>query len=307
MTSSNQLPVFGKLPSGPNLENDFLSLQLEMLRCTRVAPKDSDTNTVNILHMSADINSAKLELQMIVDFMKSAGFCVKRESGMMGVLSTDVVILGIDKEWLASLGGIFDTFVYGIGLLQGWDVLLYGTSGTITTELKGSERPWCSNSSFGSLGICMLQTHLKMRDDRQFWIGFFTYMAIEVETFLDHILGTTNSHLYDKMTDMKHMLENDGLYGPDAQLFYAAANVLRKSRNIFVHSQRNVQAAERKKQAEKADDFLQTFYETAKSYGRTDILKCRNISNMDIHSRIKELTRIALWTRRWIYDLYKTR
>ena len=307
MTSSNQLPVFGKLPSGPNLENDFLSLQREMLRCTHVAPKDSDTNTVNILHMSADIDSAKPELQMIVDFMKSAGFSVKREPGMVDALSTDVVILGIDKEWLASFRGIFDVFVYGIGLIQGWDVLLYGTSGTITTKLKASERPWCSNSSFGSLGICMLQAHLKMRDDRQFWIGFFAYMAIEVETFLDHILWRTKKSLHGKMIALKRMLKNDGLYGPDAQLFCAAANVLRESRNIFVHSQRNVQAAKRKKQAEKADDFLQTFYETAKSYGRTDILKCRNISNTDIHSRIKELTRIALWTRRWIYDLYKTR
>ena len=307
MTSSNQLPVFGKLPSGSNLENDFLSLQREMLRCTRVAPNDSDTNTVNILHMSADIDSAKPELQMIVDFMKSAGYNVKREPGMMAGLSTDVVILGIDKERLDSLGGIFDVFVYGIGLIQGWDVLLYGTSSTITTQLKASERPWCSNSSFGSLGICMLQAHLKMRDDRQFWIGFFAYMAIEVETYLDHILEPTNGSLDAKMTSMKRILENDGLYRPDAQLFYAAANVLRKSRNIFVHSQRNVKAAKRKKQAEKADDLLQTFYETAKSYGRTDIWKCRNMSNTDIHSRIKELTRIALWTRRWIYDFYKTR
>ena len=307
MTSSNQLPVFGKPLSGPNLENNFLGLQREMLRCTRVEPKDSDTNTVNILHMSVDIDSAKPEIQMIIDFMESDGFNVKREPGMMGALSTDVVILGIDKERLASLGGIFDTFVYGIGLLQGWDILLYGTSGTITTELMASERPWCSNASFGSLGICMLQTHLKIRDDMQFWIGFFAYMAIEVETSLDHILGRTKKSLHDKMIAMKHMLEKGDLYGSDAQLFCAAANVLRESRNIFVHSQRNVQAAEKKKRVEKVDDFLQTFYETAKSCDRTDILKCRNISNTDKHSFIKELTRIALCTRLWIDNFYKTR
>ena len=277
-----------------------------MLRCTRVAPKDSDTNTVNIFHMSADIDSAKPEIQRMVDFMKSAGFSVKREPGIMGDLSTDVVILGIDRERLASLGGIFDTFVYGIGLIQGWDILLYGTRGTVTTELKGSERPWCSNSSFGSLGICMLQAHLKIRDDKQFWIGFFAYMAIEVETYLDHILGRTKKSLHDKMIAMKHMLESYSLYEPDAQLFFAASYVLRESRNMFVHSQRNVPVAEKKKRADKDDGFLQTFYDVAESCGRTDILKCRNIST-DRHSCIKELTRIALWTRLWIYNVHKTR
>ena len=306
MTSSNQLPVFGKPPSTLNLENNFHGLQREMLRCTRVAPKDSDTNTVNIFHMSADIDSAKPEIQRIVDFMKSAGFSVKREPGMMGALSTDVVILGIDKERMASIGGIFDTFVYGIGILQGWDILLYGTSGTITTELKGSERPWCSNSSFGSLGINMLQAHLKIRDDMQFWIGFFAYMAIEVETSLDHILGRTKKSLYDKMMTMKRILEKGGLYEPDAQLFCAAANVLRESRNMFVHPQRKVPTAERKKQGEKSDGVLQTFYNVAESCGRTDILKCRNIST-DRHSCIKELTRIALCTGLWIDNFYKTR
>ena len=275
-----------------------------MLRCTRAEQEESNTNAVNILHVSVDLDLATTELNRMVAFMEGAGFAVKLERGLCDWPSADVLILGTDKRRLANLGRVLDVLVSRIGLVQGWDVLLYGTSGKVTTKSQPPERPLCSNLSFGLLGTCMLHGHIRLHDDVRFWQGFFAHMLIEIETWLDRILGRTNTTLHSKLRNMKCKIENTGLDGQDARLFLAASHLVRNSRNIFVHSQRNVPAEEMKKRTVKADGFMQEFCAVAISCGRADLLPCPNTHNESRHELIKYLTRIALYARRWAHDCH---
>lgn len=299
-----RLPVFGKPPSKLEFSNLFFDLSFEMLRCTRVAPKDSDTATVSILHVSVDLDSAAAELGQMTAFMEEMGFAVKRERGLCDWPSADVLILGTDERRLANLGGVLDALVYRIGLVQGWDVLLYGISSKVTTKTRAPERPLCAGPRFGLTGICMLHSHIRLRDDVRFWQGFFTHMAIEVETWLDRILGWTEGSLYEKICGMEYEIADAGLDGQDARLFLAAAHLTRDDRNSFAHSQRNMPTEAMKKRAAKADRFLQEFCDTAALYERTDLLPSQDTYGASRHELIKYLIRIALFARRWACDCH---
>ncbi len=84
-----------------------------------------------------------------------------------------------------------------------------------------------------------------MRDDIRFWEGFFAYMAVELEAYLDRIISRPEEDPDAKIRRLERDFKEACLYGDDAELFLAAAHLVRSIRNAFVHSQRNISAEER--------------------------------------------------------------
>ena len=303
----DRLPVFGRSPTESEFGRLFSGISFEMVRCMRAAPKGSDTGIIRILHASTDIDSAAAELGQMAAFMERMGFAVKRERGLCDWPSADVLVLGTDERRLTDLGGVLDVLVYRIGLVQGWDVLLYGTSNKVTTKIQAPERPLCAGPAFGLAGICMLHGHIRMRDDVRFWQGFFAHMAVEVETWLDRILCTSEGSLNEKICRIERKIVDAGLYGQDAKMFLAAAHLVRSSRNAFVHSQRNVPAEEMRRRADKVDKLLREFSRIATMCGRADLLPRQDTHVANRHELIKCLTRIALFARRWVAEASRIR
>lgn len=306
LTNLDKLPVFGELPTAAEFIRLFDGLDLEMIRCTRTTPEDSAANTVNILHASPYIDSSEVEITRMVNFIKSRGFLVKRESRHKPPdwHHADVLVLGTDDKRLPNLKGVLDTLVYRIGLVQGWDVLLYGTKSRVTTESIPPERPLCSGPRFGFDGMCVLHGHIVLRDDVRFWEGFFAYMAIELETYIDRVISRPAKNLYCKLNRLESDFKEANLHGDDAELFLAAAHLIRSLRNAFVHSQRNMSVEERRKRGSETDRLFLKFGDMA-SAKRNSLLLGIDAYVESPHGQIKYFTRIALIARRWAYDLSK--
>lgn len=306
LANLGKLPVFGELPTAAEFIRLFDGLGLEMIRCTRTMPEGSAANTVNILHVSPDIDSAEAEITHMINFMKSRGYVVKWEPRHKPPdwHHTDVLVLGTDDERLPNLKGVLDTIVYRAGLVQSWDVLLYGTKRRVTTQFIPLERPPCFGPHFGFDGACVLHGHIMLRDDMRFWEGFFTYMAIKLETYIDCVVSRPEKTLYGKINRLESDFKEADLYGDDADLFLAAAHLLRSLRNGLAHSQRNVSVKERRERGSETDKLFLRFSDMA-SAKRKSLLLGIDAYVESLNGQIKYFTRIALIARRWVYDLSK--
>lgn len=295
----DKLPVFGAPPPVWGVAG-LAGISYEMLRCTHAAGEGSPMSTVNILHAAEDLDSAAGELSRMAAFMEDLGFEVVPERGPIDASAADVLVLGIDEWRRPHMNEVLDVMAYDIGLVQGWDVLLYGTSGKISPETIPYERPLCAGPSFRSAGVRVLYGHIRLRTDARFWEGFFAHAGIELEDFVNGIVDRTEGSLHDKIECVGRKFEHAGLSKPDIELFLAAAHLIRDLRNTFVHSQRGITDEKKKKKAKRLQDLRKkallhkrpylTLGMDAPAENRRMLLKC--------------LIRAALATRRWIRDYH---
>ena len=294
-----KLPVFGRPLTASEFENPFTGISYEMLRCSR---KGSTRDTINILHASPDVNLVDAEITQVVDFMKTVGFTVERERGPGGWVLADVLVFGVDEKLLPNTNCIFDTIVRGAGLIQGWDVLIYGIGVEPPGGIGEPELPLRAGQSFGLDGICMLHTHLRLRGNTHFWMGFFAYMAIELETYIDRIVGRTDDSLHDKICRLERELVDADMCGLDAKMFLSAANIVREVRNLHAHSQRGMSPGEILNRDTELHKSVQGFTRMAGHYRRLDLL-AGSAGYLEGGSGWRRyLARTALAARRWIYD-----
>ena len=305
LANLDKLPVFGEIPTEEEFTRLFSNFDLEMIRCMRTTPGDSAANTVNILHVSPAIDSVEAEITHMINFMKSRGYVVKREPRHEPPdwHRTDVLVLGMDDKRLPNLEGVLNIVVYRAGLVQYWDTVVYGTEKRVTVKTT-MELPAGYGPRFGLDGVCVLHAHTKMRDDVRFWEGFFAYMAIELETYIDRAISRPEETMYGKINRLESDFKEADLYGDDAELFVAAAHLLRSIRNAFTHSQRNMSVEERRKRGSETDRLFLKFGDMA-SAKRTSLLLGIDAYAEGRRGQLKYFTRIALIARLWAYDLSK--
>ena len=300
LSAVDKLPEFGRVP--PESEHSDLFDNIDvMMRCTRSGP-DGSVETVNVLHASPAPDRAHAHLEMMSKFMEGRGFTVRTDCMPMDWHRADVLVFGVDGKLLPKLRETVDIVTHRNGLVESWDVLLYGTDSKLTTKATPPESPVCSGPAFGLDGIGVLHGHLMLRNDMRFWEGFFAYMAIELETYLDRIISRAEKDLDRKIKRLKCDLDEAGLGGDDAELAVTAAHLIRSLRNTFVHSQRNMSAGERGKQLVKVGCTVNDFCDLA-SAKRNQLLLGMDGYVDGLHGQLRYFTRIALITRRWMYDL----
>ena len=296
----DKLPEFGRVPAESECSDLFANIDV-MMRCTR-SEHDGSVETVNVLHASPAPDRAHTQLEMMSKFMEGRGFTVNIDFRPMDWHRADVLVFGVDETLLPRLKETIEIVTNRNGLVESWDVLLYGTDSKLTTKATPPESPVCSGPAFGLDGMGVLHGHLMLRVDMRFWEGFFAYMAIELETYLDRIISRAGGNLDCKIKRLKCDLDEAGLGGDDAELAVAAAHLIRLLRNTFVHSQQNTSAGERVKRLTKVDDIFNHFGDLA--YAKRKQLLLGMDGCMDgLHGELRYFTRIALITRRWMYDL----
>ena len=293
------LPVFGETSLGSKIEQGNTIFSLELFSCTRLLPEDSEAGVVNILHVAADPYQGKPKLDQMLNYMKEIGFEVKRENKKYWK-TADVLVFGAYQLDPNLVKVIIDEFARILGLVQYWDVLVYDTK--TTSKIPPYECPIYTGQEFSQEGIHMLSSHVKLRDDVRFWEGFFAHMAIDIESYLDRVIGTKGD-LNGKIQKMEKKINNDGLCGQNSRLFIAAAHLMRNSRNMFVHSQRNMSKEEKRKCTEKLDQYMRSFCALIDFY--KGIYLYPNTETNSVRGLIKYMIKIALFTRQWAYEYYK--
>ena len=287
----------------------MVGFRIEMFRCT-----DSNrvrSRYVNILHVGTDLDGMRYETNRVAQFLKEMGFDIRHELGLepRNGIGVDVVIVGSEAARFEDAAYLIRRIPVGfLGLMLNWDVLWYGTDGTPRPVLPLNVRPLCSSNAFSTYGICLVHAHIRRRDDLPAWRGLFLTMLIEIEYYVDRMMGTWNERsAYKKMCKFKDRVKSDGRWGSDAELFFAAVDTIRKTRNMSSHSLSNVPEEKLKEREDEMNGLFAEFDKLAVKHG-CPFRPPRFVTPMPperTHALLKWLTSLSQVAVVWIAEYSK--
>ena len=299
------IPKFG---SPSDLDESSLHLPgffIEMFRCTN--SNGGSSKYVNILHVSTDLKCALSEIDRIVQFMKEKGFDVSHEQSlnMENGMNVDIVIVGSEAARFEDAYYIIRRMSLGfLGIVPYWDVLWYGID-DIPPYLPMATQLLRSNHMFSMDGICLIHAHIRRRDDVTGWNSLYLAMAVTIENYIDKMMDTWNvRNAYEKISKFEVKVKSDGRGGPDAELFFAAADVIRSTRNLGAHALVNMPAEKLKEKVEKMNKLIAKFDELAERYG-CPFRPPKFISPIPVeytHMQLKWLTSLTQISVAWIAE-----
>ena len=199
------------------------------------------------------------------------GFDIKHELGLelVNIMDVDVVIVGSKSARFEDAAYLIRNIpVVFPGLMLNWDVLWYGTDDTPSPVLPLNVRPLCSSNTFSMWGICLIHAHIRRRDDLSAWRGLFLTMLLAIEHYADKMMGTCNERsVYKKMCKFKDRVKSDERWGSDAELFFAAVDIIRRTHNMDSHSLSNLPGEKLMEMGDEMDELLAEFDKLAAKYG----------------------------------------
>ena len=257
--ATRTLPEFGGriTDAESNFAGHMTDFSVEMFRCSR--HYDGYLQEVKILHISMDLEVVQHETYKIIQYMKDEGFDVKRENYQNPVFreewtGTNILILGSDDGHSAQAYKLLQLVEAGLlsSVMLGWDVLLYDVS--VVSGSRPVKRPaylprntssdnilW-SDRKFSLDGICLIHAHIRRRNDAAALSGLVGDAMTAVESDIDAIMGEDyekknrqDLSIYCKIEQFKKKIKQNGGCVSEAELFFAALDVVRKSRNIALH------------------------------------------------------------------------
>lgn len=261
------IPKFG---SPPDTEESRMSkdFAIEVFQCTN---QDEDRSKyVTILHASTDISKGRSEMNKITQFMQNREFDVIHKPGWDkdsdGVV--DVIILGSDDARFEATYSIIRRISLGfLGIFPYWDVLWYGTDYSPQPDMPATVKPVCSNQEFSLDGICMIHANIRRRDDIAAWDGLYVVALKEIESHIDRVMGTQSTDsVYKKICRFEDKVKSDGLWGPDAELFFAAVEIIRNVRNTGAHSLTSRPKSKLANNIKKGEELMAKFDALAQKY-----------------------------------------
>lgn len=240
----------------------------EMLLCTN--PGGRRAKHVNILHVGTDMDGTRPEIDRIISFMKERGFSVRHKSrlDLEDRVAVHMVILGSEACRFEDARSIIWRISMGfLGVVPYWDILWYGTDYIPQPVMPAGVKPRCSNRRFSFDGIMLADAHIRRRDDVAAWDGLFIVALKEIESHMDRIMGGHDKRrVHEKTRRFKEKVKSDKRWGPDAQLFFAAAKIIRRTRNIGAHSLANLPADEIKEGTDEGNKCIAEFDKLARKY-----------------------------------------
>ena len=211
---------------------------------------------VNMLHLGTDLDAVTSEMNRIVQFMNKVGYEVDLEQGLslyndremiLTGSDTDMIIMGSDAARYASARYVLWCIGIGwFGIVPYWDVLWYGMDGApepfieqLEPDVRRADPPLCSSREFSSDGACLLHAHIRRRDDVAASRGAYNSILIELEGRINLLMKREKvwkiRSADKKFEAFKAKVTNEGHSKPEIDLFFAAVDVLRNSRNVGAH------------------------------------------------------------------------
>ena len=205
-------------------------------------------------------------------------------------------------------------------VVLGWDVLLYDVNAV--SDPKLAKRPaylprnincdnilW-SDRRFSLKGICLAHAHIRRRNDVTALRGLVADAMMAIESDIDDIMGEEykkkngqDPWVSEKVKQLRNKIEQNRGSIRQAELFFAAVDVLRESRNVAMHISQSTEAGSKKLKNYMGASLK--FDRLARKYDFNDKrgLDC-NIANLSVHEaffiRFKWLVFLAKMSRVWL-------
>ena len=293
-------PSFGYLPDLNEFNHYMGNFATEMFRFTdnsRIRSKH-----VNILHFGTDLDGVRHETDRIVSFMTENGFTSTHDPNPKPWSDADMIIIGNDaaRHEAAYYVTRFNTLGW-IGLVPYWDMLWYGTDYTPQLNLTPIRVPLCSDRAFSMDGICLAHAHIRRRDDTIALRGAYASILTEIESHMDEMMGTWDKRTKDKIRAFRNKITRDRRLGSDANLFFAAVDVLQKTRHIGMHPLGSIPKMNLDKKGKELESSTAEFDRLAKKY-KQPFRPPQFVSNaqVDLHATTKWRFSIARMAVTWI-------
>ena len=281
------LPKFGGriTDAESNFAEHMTDFSVETFRCSR--RYDGYLQEVKILHISMDLEVVQHETYKIIQYMKDEGFDVKHGSYQNSVFreewaGTNILILGSDDGHSAQAYKLLQLVEAGLlsSVMLGWDVLLYDVN--VVSGSRPVKRPtylprnassdnilW-SDRKFSLDGICLIHAHIRRRNDAAALHGLVGDAMMAVESDIDAIMGEDyekkngqDPGIYCKIEQFKKKIKQNGGCVSEVELFFAALDVMRRSRNIASHP---IQLDARRKKPETYRDAILRLWQLAQKH-----------------------------------------
>ena len=293
-------PGFGYLPNFNEFNHYMENFATEMFRFTdnsRIRSKH-----VNILHFGTDLDGIRHETDRIVSFMTGNGFTSAHDPNPKPWSDADMIIIGSDAARHEAAYYVTRINTLGwIGLVPYWDMLWYGTDYTPQLNMSPGMIPLCSGRVFSMDGICLVHAHIRRRDDVMALSGAYGSILTEIESHMDEMMGTWDRRTKDKIKAFRNKVTHDGRLGSDTELFFAAVDVLQKTRHIGMHPLGSMPKVDPDKKGKELESSTIEFDRLAKKYKRP-FRPPRFVSNspVDLHATTKWRFNIARMAVTWI-------
>lgn len=274
----------------------------EMYRCRRGRYGEKGSS-LDILHVSTDLEAASSEMKKIVTFLESRGFHTQCVPSPGYWPEADLLIIGSDKPHSEHAVNLANYLPSVLGIVTPLDVLLYGLHGKIETKLAPADQPLLAGRSFGLDGICLTHSRMRRWTDNIVLGGIFNTKVIGIENCIDAVMGWKDKWFTAKVRDFEKKVRDDGRYDPEAELFFAAVRVANACRNVGVHALEHVP---KNKRFDYSGEALQKFNEVAAKHKRNELC-LEYVSNnfAGTTESIKHYTKIATYAHNWACEYVK--
>ena len=228
---THEIPQFLPTLDLEKHNNHMSDFDVEMFQCTnsgRVRARH-----VNILHCSTELEHVFYEMDRIVQFMKDEGYDVKRQPPKLW-RDADILIVGSGTAHLVDVNYIIYTSLR-LGLMPNWDVLHYGIDYNPESVMPFQNQVLYSNNVFSTRAIGLVSAHIMRRDDVITLSGLHISMLTAIELDIDTMLQSWKMRFTDKIKLFRQKIKNDGNWGPDAEMFFAAVSIIQTGRKIAAH------------------------------------------------------------------------
>ena len=316
----NDTPRFGPKLDLDEHKHNMSGFNAEMYRFRGLGMwGDHGDMRVNMLHIGLDLAVARPQMDRLTRWMEKLGFEAERETIQMSNDSemyhvsheTDMIVMGCDTMKLHSARYILQCVGRGwFGLIPYWDLLLYDSDNKQGPDkVLGNgptKQPIRSGHKFFGDCACLTYAHIYRRNDEMMLEGFFVSKLKEVERCLDRWPEVSSGKCVSKKLEkFKGVVKDNGHYGRDADLFFAAANMVRNWRNTIVHGVGVKPKSKMEKGMENDQECISNFNTLADGHGpvplKFDALSVR----VDGYTIFRWMFRISHMTVAWLDEYSK--
>ena len=277
---------------------------------------------VNVLHISTDLNAARPEMDRVIKFMKRKGYKVEIKHDLGLLTKNDVVSMGIDTDMLI-IGSdvarhssayylLWFTTRGWFGLIPYHDILWYGIDYKPEPSVEWVKQhnnpcnlPLFSDCKFSWEAICAIHAYIRRRNDRSAAVGVFIDVIREIEGHINELVcDVWKMRTFEKFDRFKTKVMDGGYGGPDVELFFAALDVLRHSRNVGAHLVRGIPPDKVEKELKRVEDDCSKF-DILVTKHKFPFPPPRGSSEVDAHSDYKWQLSLARIVSIWLEDYSK--
>ena len=234
------LPEFNMPVSQDDWAKSRSGFHDKMTRCTRRNTNDHIPSSINILRLSTDFGGPKQEESWggILEFLDSSGYDVE-DTRMTEPREADLLFISAEPDRRGDVEHLLDMIKQGfLGLVLRDEVLVSGLgvpdSGPYNRQ---NNEPLQVGTDFAVYGACIIHEHISTLLDRRVQLGKHVTMMLELEEDIQNSgMTIPNGNVAaGKIDAFQSLLKNRGHVGGEARWVLAVFDLLRHTRNAFVH------------------------------------------------------------------------